>query len=286
MNAVASSLVTLLSYGSLGLGPPVSYWIHGGENRETVVLIHGFNSSHETWNTLLPELSERYQVIVYDQPGHGESKARGNDFSPSSMARELKALLDYLIIKEAHIVGHSMGGRTAVAFGAEYPSMTKSILVEDMGMNLVPEALKILPSALSRFQTIQENVPDSFPNQAELVSTLSQYLGPEEIPWVLASAKKNPNGGVKLGNRPEVTMLYLYQGLALDMKKELKSLEMPLQFFAADPKSQTAVLKGIAVEHLKFVRPDVTVEVFEGAGHRIHGSHKYTDALFKHLQTF
>jgi pimeloyl-ACP methyl ester carboxylesterase len=262
----------------------LAHWLYGDESRETIALIHGFNDSHETWNKIVPALSKRYRVLTYDQPGHGKSKAEGSNFSPQRMASDLKSLLDSLGIKSAHIVGHSMGGRTALEFGARYPQMAKSVLVEDMSAFSDPDSVKALPKMLEKFDRVKKGIPNTFKSYTAAAFALSNYYSFDEVLWILAAAKTLPDGSMQLGNRPEVTALYLHQGLAQDMTSQLKSIRAPLMFFAGDPNSLSTVLGKKAIQHIRSVRPDVDVKVFPKSGHMVHNQPEFVESLLRFLE--
>jgi len=263
--------------------PRVAYWIEGNQHGEKVVLIHGFSSSHATWAALVPVLAKQYQVLTYDQPGHGLSSAAGEDYSPKHMAEELKVLMDDLKLEKAHIVGHSMGGRTAVKFASLYPEKVSSLVVEDM--NFIADAgMKAqLPALRAKYAKVRDGLPSTFKSVDEAMAALKEFYTRDEILWVLAAANLRPDGTVLLGNRPEVTSLYLAEGLALDMTEELKAIRSRLAFFAADPKLDTAVLKSEGLEHVRKTRPDAFVKVFAGSGHLIHGRPDFAEALLLFL---
>ncbi len=76
----------------------IHYEEHGKGNPETIVLIHGLDSITRTWDPIVAELAKKYHVVVYDQRGHGQSAARGTDYSAGVMASDLQALMDHLDI--------------------------------------------------------------------------------------------------------------------------------------------------------------------------------------------
>ncbi len=113
-----------LSYSELGTGEPV-------------VLIHGLHSS-AALNWQLPgisgEIAKRYKVIMLDLPGHGSSdKPTTEEAYGAQMAEDVAALLDHLQIKQAHIVGYSMGGMIAMKLMSAHPEKVKSTLLGGMG---------------------------------------------------------------------------------------------------------------------------------------------------------
>ena len=86
----------------------------------------------------LPAFAEHFRTLVVDQPGYGKSDkpdVRGNYFTFAAAA--LKALLDELDIEQAHLVGNSLGGGTAVRFALEYPGRAgRLVLMGPGGLSL------------------------------------------------------------------------------------------------------------------------------------------------------
>lgn len=267
--------------------PSIAYWLHGPKDGETVVLIHGFNSSHDTWEKLVPKLSKRYRVLVYDQPGHGlspaDSSEAGADYTPHQMALRLRALVEHLKIEKLHVVGHSMGGRTALKFAALYPDVVSSLVVEDMNFLPQAESKEKLAALRAIYPKVRDGLPSTFAGQEEAKAALSEFYTETEILYISASAKIDKDGKVTLGNRPEVTNLYLHEGLALDMGDELKSVRNPSAFFAADPQVE-AVLTAEGIAQIREFQPEAKVKVFHGSGHTIHERADFADALLEFLK--
>lgn len=87
-----------LHYVDLGQGRPV-------------VLIHGWPLSHKSWEYQLAELPKHgLRVIAYDRRGFGESSKPWNGYDYDTLADDLHALLEHLDVKDAVLVGFSMGG--------------------------------------------------------------------------------------------------------------------------------------------------------------------------------
>jgi 3-oxoadipate enol-lactonase len=79
-----------------------------------VVLLHGFPLSSAIWRQQ-QQLSDLYRVITPDLRGHGQSPDPPGVYEMESLALDVLALLDSLVIAKAAIVGHSMGGYVALA---------------------------------------------------------------------------------------------------------------------------------------------------------------------------
>ncbi len=86
------------------------------------VLLHGITEDARAWEPLIAPLAEDGTVVAVDLRGHGQSPP-AQSYDPVSMAEDVHALLERLHLDTADplIVGHSMGGLVAVAYGARYP---------------------------------------------------------------------------------------------------------------------------------------------------------------------
>jgi pimeloyl-ACP methyl ester carboxylesterase len=98
-------------------------------------MLHGLLSSHETFLPLVPLLKNDFDLLLIDQRGHGLTPPEGEDYTAERMARDIKDLLDNLQIKKVIMLGHSMGGRTALMFGGLFPEMIDRLIIEDMGIH-------------------------------------------------------------------------------------------------------------------------------------------------------
>jgi len=94
---------------------------------EPLVLVHGNFGDCRHWDYNFRELARKFKVIRYDVRGYGRSDSSPKGFQYKDHA-DLKALLDYLGIKKAHIAGFSMGSGIVINFALEYPEMCKSLI--------------------------------------------------------------------------------------------------------------------------------------------------------------
>ncbi len=92
-----------------------------------VVLLHGFLGSSDIWEKTIAALSTSYRVIAINLPGHGGTDCFGYVHTMELNARCVKAVMDHLRLKKYVIVGHSMGGYTALAFAEMFPDNVKGL---------------------------------------------------------------------------------------------------------------------------------------------------------------
>lgn len=114
----------------------------------TVVLFHGKNFFGAYWKKTIELLSKTgYRVIVPDQIGFGKSSKPDIQYSFHLLAENTKKLLDSLGIKEAAIVGHSMGGMVATRFALMYPEFTTRLVLENpIGLEDYKEKAPYVPT--------------------------------------------------------------------------------------------------------------------------------------------
>ena len=102
------------------------------------VILHGFLGMGDNWKTLGKEFSEQgYEVHLVDQRNHGKS-FHDDAFSYEVMVRDLKHYCESYGLEEIVLLGHSMGGKTAMLFAAEYPKLVSKLMVADISPRFYP----------------------------------------------------------------------------------------------------------------------------------------------------
>lgn len=100
---------------------------------EVLLLIHGMAGSSESWGSVPSLLAKNYRVIAPDLLGHGLSAKPRTDYSLGAFAAGLRDLLDELGIREATIVGHSLGGGVAMQFMYQHPEYCRRLILISSG---------------------------------------------------------------------------------------------------------------------------------------------------------
>ncbi|WP_099363529.1 alpha/beta fold hydrolase [Fredinandcohnia onubensis] len=95
-------------------------------NGQPVVLIHSGGSDRRLWSLLIPFLSRHYKVIAFDGRGAGESP---NPIKHTNYVEDVRSLLDYLELKQATLIGHSMGGQIATDLALTYPERVSKLVL-------------------------------------------------------------------------------------------------------------------------------------------------------------
>ncbi|MEO1514600.1 MAG: alpha/beta fold hydrolase [Bacteroidota bacterium] len=109
-----------LNFKAIGQGPPL-------------VILHGLFGMLDNWQTIARKLSDEFSIYLVDLRNHGRSPHLP-DFNYALMAEDLNEFLESQWIYKAHIMGHSMGGKAAMQFAADYPDKVDKLIVVDMGV--------------------------------------------------------------------------------------------------------------------------------------------------------
>ncbi len=101
---------------------------------DPLVLISGFGADHSIWNSIVSRLADTYTVLTFDNRGVGQSDVPSEKYSIEQMAKDTVALMQFLHIDRAAILGHSMGGYIAQTVAHQFPSFTKSLILSNTAM--------------------------------------------------------------------------------------------------------------------------------------------------------
>lgn len=97
--------------------------------KPTVVLVHGFASSLETWLPVIPALSPTHRILAFDLKGFGWSERPEGDYSNAAQARLLLGLMKQRGVERASLVGHSWGTSVVLAAVVHAPSKVERFVL-------------------------------------------------------------------------------------------------------------------------------------------------------------
>jgi pimeloyl-ACP methyl ester carboxylesterase len=262
----------------------IHYREFGNPAAEPLILIHGLDSSSQTFGAAIGPLSQQYRVVVYDQRGHGQTAAVGDDYSTAVMAGDLEVLLDHLGIQQAHLLGHSMGGRTAARFAQLHPERVKSLIIEDMeliqrnslGPNKIAKRIEVANALRVDF------AQKTFPSMDVLLATFQKHFRNRWDSEVRRRSIVHPDGTVTLLFNPDVSVLYGSQANYEDLSHILDGLNKPILFIRADPQLGSA-MSDVGAWQVQSVPGAFFVQV-PGADHSVHKSQ--TEAFLRVVTQF
>ena len=135
-----------------------------GEGKPFVIL-HGFLGMGDNWKSLGKRFSEQgYQVHLVDQRNHGRS-FHSESFNYNFLAEDLKIYCDFHKLEDFILLGHSMGGKTAMNYAVNYPDNLSKLIIADIGPKQYPlhhqdilKALSVLDFSIIKTRKTANNV--------------------------------------------------------------------------------------------------------------------------------
>ena len=172
-------------------GLQMYYEIHGS-GREPVVLIHGAYMTTGLMEFLLSGLATTRQVIAIDLQGHGRTADVDRPITYEQMVEDVAALMDYLGIARADIVGYSMGGSIALLLAMRHPDRVRKVVAASGQYRLdglYPEVIagiaEITPEVFYGTPWYEENYAAVAPRPGDFPALVEKLkrLDAEEFDW-------------------------------------------------------------------------------------------------------
>ena len=140
-----------------------------GEGQPFVIL-HGFLGMSDNWKTLGLQFAEQnFQVHLIDQRNHGHS-FHSEVFNYDVLVEDLKHYCDEHQLENILLLGHSMGGKTAMLFATKYPELVSKLLVADISPRFYPIHHEGILNGLSALNF------DVIKSRGEADTILSSYI--------------------------------------------------------------------------------------------------------------
>jgi pimeloyl-ACP methyl ester carboxylesterase len=175
IEAAAAAAGLRLQTGTVPVnGTALYYRDIGPADAPTVVLLHGFPETGDAFAPVVATLGKHYRLIVPDLRGAGASQVAETGYDKRVVAADVRALLDRLGIARAHVIGHDLGARVAVAFAVQYPARLLSVGVAEAFI----EGL----AGTAEFKRFAAGNPrlQHFARFARVDESVAQYRGKEE----------------------------------------------------------------------------------------------------------
>jgi pimeloyl-ACP methyl ester carboxylesterase/tetratricopeptide (TPR) repeat protein len=252
----------------LKTGVRLRYAYKGDPTGTPVIMLHGFTDSWYSFSTVTPLLDSKYRVYILDQRGHGESDRPVGGYAMQQFAADVVAFMDAMNLKQATLVGHSMGSFVAQHVAVEAPERVSKLV-------LVASATSVRNDAVAELQreinALSDVVPEKFAREFQL-STIYQPLSEEFLKNVVKESLKTP---------AHVWREVVAELLSPDSSVQLKKIKAPTLILWGDketicPRSEQDLL----VSGLR----NSTLKVYTDTGHALHWERP--ERFAKDLQAF
>lgn len=231
---------------------------------QPLFILHGFLGMGDNWKTLGKSYAaEGFEVHLIDQRNHGRSP-HSEEFNYELLAKDVKEYADENQIEQFLVIGHSMGGKTAMQLACMYPSLVEKLLVADIAPKYYAPHHQQILEGLTKLE--QANLTSR--NQAE--NLLSEFISEKGIRLFLLKNlyRKEKN---KYGLRVNLEAL----------KSNIEEIGKALSSNASFP-GETLFLKGARSNYIvdddesliKRHFPKAEIAVIKNAGHWLHAEQR------------
>lgn len=139
-----------------------------GSGQPVIYILHGIFGMMDNWHYVAGKLAENYTVVTSDARNHGKSFHTDN-MSFETMADDVKTLMQHLGHEQIILMGHSMGGKTAMAFATKYSQHLQKLIIVDIANKSYP------PAHTPYFQAFAEIDFTKIASRAEAEKALMPY---------------------------------------------------------------------------------------------------------------
>lgn len=243
--------------------------ITGNPDGHKLVFLHGVMGSQSNWLKVVPQFQEEFQILTFDQRGHGRSFQPATGYHPRDYASDLRQILDELGWQQIALVGHSMGARNGLEFAAHFSQRVKVLVLEDIG----PEASH---AAFDRIEQLIDLVPTPFASRAEAKdffenrypNLISFYPNPKTVTlFLFSNIEQKPDGTQDWRFSKEAILQTMREGRKEDRWDAFRNLKMPVMVVRGE---RSEDLPRPVFERMLKELPSARGVEIPGAGHWVH----------------
>lgn len=253
------------------------------EQPKTLVLLHGFTGSTESWAAHCPVFASYYRTIVVDLLGHGQTEAPTDPtrYTIEQSASDLAGLLTTIAPGPINLLGYSMGGRLALYFAIHYPYLVQRLILESASPGL-PDVTTQQERVRSDEQLAADIETQGMAAFVERWEALPLFATQQTLPAATQSTLHEQ----RLRNRPHGlanSLRGMGTGAQLSLWEQLPGLSVPTLLLAGALDQKFKVI----AEQMATYLPKATVAIIPDAGHTIHLEQPkaFQTAVINFLQT-
>ena len=228
---------------------------------EPLIILHGLFGTLDNWQSIARLLSDEYLVYILDQRNHGRSpRADRHDYP--SMAQDLRSFMEnHWMYDGANIVGHSMGGKTAMQFALEHPEMVKKLVVVDIS----PKAYAGNHHEI--FDALLSMDLDKITSRSEADELLARRIAEEDVRlFLMKNLTRRKEGGYEFKMNLPVLRNH-YADILAEVGEGLPPFEGPTLFVRGGRSDHITAGDEVLIKK-RF--PQAVIETIEKAGHWVH----------------
>jgi pimeloyl-ACP methyl ester carboxylesterase len=219
-----------------------------------------------------------HRLVFYDLRGHGLSQPKGSsDYGVKTLADDLAEVLERTGVKEAVLIGHSVGGMVALEFAHQWPELLGSAIKGIVLVNTThhpPVETITGAAAVARFERFTRRPFDLMGKQSDRLDKLRAVIKPSDaLFWGVAFAAFGPHGSARqidftydmVAETPSDVIFDLFKCYReFDATERLHEITVPALVIGG---SHDRITLAHASEHMVEELPKAELKIFENTGH-------------------
>ena len=248
-----------LNFKKSGSGPPL-------------VILHGLFGSADNWYSIAKDLEGSFTLYLVDQRNHGDSP-HSSVWNYEVMVEDVRELLVTEGLDSVYLMGHSMGGKTAMNFAVRYPGRVRKLIVGDIAPRYYPIHHQVILEGLNALDLSQ------LQSRKEADEHLAKFIPELGIrQFLLKSLGRDGQGFAWKINLPVITEKIEEVGKALE---EGAIFEGPTLFLSG---ANSNYIQEKDLSDMKRHFPNFTWVSIPNAGHWLHA--EQPQAVIKEIRNF
>lgn len=239
-----------------------------------LIILHGLYGSSDNWVSIARKLSPHYTIYLVDQRNHGRSP-HSTEHTYEAMAADVDELMISENIEKAYILGHSMGGKTAMLFAALHPDKLLGLIVVDIYPGGYAELLQHSPQVIAHLNIVTTMLSidmDNFSQRADIETELAKTIKDMSVrQFIMKNVHRNPDNTFswKLNISAISKALPSIMGpIPLDKIPDFGTLTLfPVLFIKGEHSSYIGPNQ---ITEIKKYYPNAQIQTISGTGHWVH----------------
>jgi pyruvate dehydrogenase E2 component (dihydrolipoamide acetyltransferase) len=277
-NAAVAAAAPRVETITLDNGTEINALVAGASDAPaTLVFIHGLGGAQSTWASVLGNFAETSRVVALDLPGHGASSKpspdEGGDYSVPALAAAVGEVIEKLDLAPAVLVGHSLGGATALDLALSRPKLVRGLVLIDsagLGAEVSGDLLDRIEAEPSR-EEAQKLLDLFFADKRYVLDRgIDDMYASRTAPGADAAVKAAANAA------------FSREGQSIRYDERLGELTQPILIVWGEQDAVLPAAHGVSAANAV---PRAWFELLEGVGHvpQIEASEAFTDIVQRWL---
>ena len=217
-----------------------------------LVILHGLYGNQGNWSVHAGQLADRYALYAFDARNHGQSPW-ADSMTLEEMAADVADTMSGLGLSSVHLLGHSMGGKTAMLLALQQPQRVRSLVVVDIAPVAYAKSNDAVLQAMAALDLA------ALRSRAEAENQLAQHIERKAVrDFLLANLQRAPTGNFQWRiNLPVIQQYFaevtgwpehglVYEGPALFIRGDLSDYILPEHYASISQQFPRAALKTVA----------------------------------------